>query len=337
LPRLSLIGLFLIAGLLLSIPVIRGASKTFSFVLAEQYPPPGEMIDAGGHRLHLNCTGKGSPVVLIEPGLGTDWISWQVVRQKVSQFTCVCVYDRAGYGWSDSGPFPRTSGQIAAELELLLKNSGIAGPYVLAAHSFGAYGARIYAARNSAQVAGLVLVDPSHEDEARLSPPPQEPAPVERPFGLRDLLQLVPPLGTDHIIRLWKGRAILPPELSDVPPDVQNRFVMGTPLSQRNAEISEMASLSESEAQAARARLPLNMPLRVLTSMKLESPRTHKEPVPDVSRVHIEVQARLAASSTNGKQIRAHASGHFIQLDEPELVVHAIQDVVGQPRRNRTN
>lgn len=139
------------------------------------------------------------------------------------------------------------------------------------------------------------------------------------------------------MIRLWKGRAILPPELSDVPLDVQNRFVIGTPLRQRDAEMSEMASLPESEAQASRASLPHDMPLRVLTSMKLESPRTHKEPVPDVSRVHIEVQARLAASSTNGKQIQAHASGHFIQLDEPELVVRAIQDVVEQSHRNRTN
>src|ERR1700730_15267044 len=125
--------------------LVRGGIGLASHQLESRYPPPAQMIRVDGHRLHLYCTGRGTPTVVIEPGMGTDWVSWRSVSLKLAEVTRVCVYDRAGYGWSDAGPRPRTAGRIATELHALLTNAEIGGPYILVAHSFGGYVTRIYA------------------------------------------------------------------------------------------------------------------------------------------------------------------------------------------------
>ena len=104
---------------------------------AKTYPPPGQLVDVGGHRLHINCTGTGSPTVIIEAGLG-DWLTgWAWVQPEVAKTTQVCTYDRAGYGWSDPYPLPRNAEQFAKELHTLLHEANIPGPYVLVGHSLG--------------------------------------------------------------------------------------------------------------------------------------------------------------------------------------------------------
>ena len=100
-------------------------------------PPPGKLVDIGGYQLHINCTGKGSPTVILEAGLGGDSRSWHEVQPEIAEFAQVCSYDRAGLGWSDPGPKPRTSQQIVKELHRLLAKADIQSPYVLVGHSFG--------------------------------------------------------------------------------------------------------------------------------------------------------------------------------------------------------
>src|SRR5271165_3618686 len=130
-------------------------------VLRNRYAAPGRMVslDAalGTHRLHLYCTGKGEPAIVIESGLGTDWVSWQLVTLDLAARNRVCVYDRAGYGWSEPGPRPRTALRLALELHSLLDRGGVPGPYVLVAHSFGSHVARLFAARFPGSLKGLVL------------------------------------------------------------------------------------------------------------------------------------------------------------------------------------
>ena len=137
-------------------------------------PPPGRLVDVGGHRLHIWCTGAGEPSVILETGLGGSTVGWGFVQPEVARFTRVCSYDRAGLGYSDPGPSPRTTRRIARELEQLLDRSGIAGPWVLVGASSGGFTARLFASERSERVAGLVLVDASHEDQAhdipRLAP-----------------------------------------------------------------------------------------------------------------------------------------------------------------------
>jgi pimeloyl-ACP methyl ester carboxylesterase len=145
------------------------------------YPPPGEMVDVGGHRLHINCAGQGSPTVVLDAGAGGMSAQWVRVQREVSGTTRVCAYDRAGMGWSEMGPDPRDAKQITGELHTLLSEAGIEGPYVLVGHSFGGMYVQTYAARYPDEVAGVALVDSSTDPdqfsqrpEARDSNEPQE-------------------------------------------------------------------------------------------------------------------------------------------------------------------
>src|SRR3954447_21057168 len=125
-------------------------------------PPPGRLFDIGGWRLHLNCTGEArtsQPAVILEAGAGDFSVDWSLVQPGVARFARVCSYDRAGSGWSELGPRPRTMTQIAYELHSLLGKAGERPPYVLVGHSFGGWLVRLYQLRYPADVAGVVLVD----------------------------------------------------------------------------------------------------------------------------------------------------------------------------------
>ncbi len=125
------------------------------------------LLDAGGHRLHLETFGRGAPTVVFDAGPSDGAARWGAVPALVAAFARVCVDDRAGLGRSEVGPLPRTSGRIVAELHAALARAGVAPPYVLVGHSFGGQNLRLYASRHPADVAGLVLVDASPPDLAR--------------------------------------------------------------------------------------------------------------------------------------------------------------------------
>jgi pimeloyl-ACP methyl ester carboxylesterase len=126
---------------------------------AAAYPMPGQLIDVGGHRLHLHCTGSGSPTVVLEPGGGAMSSNLGWVTPAVARDSRVCVYDRAGRGWSEPADTPQDGAQIAADLHTLLHRANVPGPYVLAGHSFGGLYVLTFAARYPDEVAGMVLVD----------------------------------------------------------------------------------------------------------------------------------------------------------------------------------
>lgn len=126
--------------------------------------PPGERVDIGGYRLNVHRLGQGEPAVILDTGLGVSSLLWARVLPLIGDFTTACTFDRAGYGDSDPGPshLPRTSSQIVKEVRLLLQKVEIAPPYVLVGHSFGAINMLYCALHYPDEVAGLVLVDPSH-------------------------------------------------------------------------------------------------------------------------------------------------------------------------------
>jgi pimeloyl-ACP methyl ester carboxylesterase len=126
---------------------------------ARAYPPPGQLIDVGGHRLHLSCTGSGSPTVVLEPGGGEMSSNLGWITPAVARDTRVCVYDRAGRGWSEPADTAQDGTQIATDLHTLLQRGHVPGPYVLADHSFGGLYVLTFAARYPGEVAGMVLVD----------------------------------------------------------------------------------------------------------------------------------------------------------------------------------
>lgn len=179
------------------------------FVSAEDrraYPPPGELIDVGDHRLHIVCMGEGSPTVVLDAlGDGTS-AHWGWVQPVVAETTRVCAYDRAGRGWSEAGPPPRDGRTIAQELHTLLANAGIEGQKVLVGHSFGGMIGRIYADLYPEEVAGMVLVDPGLPDlrsermpdealaQAEADMNLMKSAPWMARFGVFRLVGMPPPL-----------------------------------------------------------------------------------------------------------------------------------------------
>ncbi len=206
--------------------------------------PPGIRLDVGGHKLHIHCLGKGRPTVILDAGLGGSSKDWSRVQAELAQTTQTCVYDRAGYGWSDSGPLPRTSGRIAAELHTLLERAAILPPYILAGHSFGGYNMRLYASRYPQEMAGLVLVDTPNEGQMNSIFRGQ----IMREIDPQGLLQ-----------SLW------PDLLTDVAVDLEPlAYLLGLQGKTLRAILGELASFEKSGAELRTAPSQPDLPLVVI-------------------------------------------------------------------------
>ena len=171
---------------------------TFQSLASRRYlqgnSPPGILTNVGEHKLHLFCVGDGRPTVVFDTGLGLSLQTWRRVQPQIGELTRACSYDRAGYGWSDAGPEPRTSARIVSELSMLLENADVSSPYILVGHSFGGLNVRLFASTFPECVAGLVLVDGSHEGQLEVLP--------ELPAAIRFLTRLAPVLTRIGVPRL---------------------------------------------------------------------------------------------------------------------------------------
>lgn len=292
-----------------------------------RYPPPGKLIDIGGYRLHLNCSGQGMPTVIMDAGAGGNSLTWRLVQPEIARFTRVCTYDRAGLGWSDPGPLPRTSRQFVSELHALLTRAGIKGPYILAGHSLGGMNMRLYAALYPDEVAGMALVDSGHEDQSLLFPK------IKEPFELRVLNtpllhKSLSILGVNSLFRFWaQPDPRVSPEIQAMMTAVQSRT--------KNlfAAADENVSFHEDCAQLQAAPKSLGaMPLKVLAhevNPELTGiSEDQMDQAMEIERVWRELQIELSRRSRNGELIIASRSGHCIQIDRPELVIAAVRDVV---------
>jgi pimeloyl-ACP methyl ester carboxylesterase len=281
------------------------------------YPPPGQMLDVGGYRLHLHCVGTGSPTVVLDAGLGGMSLDWSLVQADLAITTRVCSYDRAGMGWSDPSPLPRTPENIARELHTLLTSAGIEGPYVLVGHSLAGKNVRLFAALYPDLVAGMVLVDARSEYvDARTSP-------AEAQSFLRSMAaqngayRIARALG---LIRLFGQGLFSPPTML-----AETRTAMALfgsdpqALATTNAEASERAT---DDAQLEAAPSLGDRPLVVLAS------ETNTTGLANWA----EAQQQLAGLSTQGRLIVPAGSGHYIHWDHPAVVIDAVTEVVGQVR-----
>jgi pimeloyl-ACP methyl ester carboxylesterase len=312
----------------------RGLAALGILILDRRYPPPGRMVSVGDHKLHLYCIGNGGPTVVIETGAGVNWGDWGLVVPKLAESTRVCVYDRAGYGWSEPGPEPRTALRAANELHELLTNAGISQPYVLVAHSFGGYIARVYAGRFGETLSGMVLVDTSHEDEPKPEPgrpvSSRPPAPMFSRAGFRNWF--LPEWGL--LMDRYKGESALSASSRSLPISFQRRLVVGHSSNAYEAVRHEVDSRPESEDETRAALFPKHVPLAVITAGHWTTPKDSSTPPPEVPAIHVELQSRLTRLSFCGKQIVAGSSGHMIQLDQPELIIDAVEEMIRHPRCN---
>lgn len=315
-----------VAGLVLLVPLGGLAFQTLTQQLdARRYPPPGEIIDIGGYSLHLHCQGSGSPTVVLDAGMGDNALHWVRVQPAVAALTRVCSYDRAGLGWSDPGPEPRTSGRIADELRTLLQRAGIDAPYVLVGHSYGAFDARIFAARHSDEIAGVVLVDAadpeywrSNEGRARAAAGADERRRqmwLAR-FGLARVYGTLLTWGVGPAPGAIRGF------LNRVPPEIGRAQVA---LWSRSVYYATVAAQWDSMAESAAAVLGADdlgdLPLIIVTAANNQT----------------SAQRGMAALSTRGSQIIAERSGHDVHVERPEIVIRSILSVVQQARAQAGN
>lgn len=311
-----------------------------------RFPAPGRLIDVGGFRLHVSCSGSGSPAVVFDAALAASSLSWSLVQPQVARVTTACSYDRAGLGWSDAGPLPRTAGRVADELHELLQRARVPPPYVLVGHSFGALVVRLFAARQRDLTAGLVLVDPAHPEEW-LDPGPHERQQIERGrrlcqhgataarlgiaravSALVDLGALAPArLLTRLVSRGSLARAdeeILAPLLK-LPPDLRRplrRFWTEPKFFQALGSHIGTICESASEARDAGTDALTDLPLTVIAATTSSDRRR---------RMH----EALSGRSSQGRLVAAHAGGHWVPLDEPEIVIEAIGEMVALIRSER--
>ena len=276
---------------------------------AKAYPPPGELVDVGGHRLHIHCTGTGSPTVVIEAGLG-DWsTSWGGdVQPEVAKTTRVCTYDRAGLGWSDAASLPSDAAQFSQELHTLLQNAGVPGPYVMVGHSLGGLIVRVFAHDYASEVAGVVLVDSMNPRQITQS--------------LSNRLALLSSVEA-ALARVGVARLVvkLPAIASSIPPGEEAYFPLFIRPGSFQAAGKEYKELPASRAQAAAVKSFGDLPLIVLTARRNDNPGWP------------EWQTELLQLSSNSQQLFAENSGHVIQDDEPEAAVAAILQMVQHVRQ----
>ena len=292
-----------------------------------RFPPPGRLVDVGGYRLHLRCEGQGSPTVVLESGSGMTSNEWALVQPEVAKFTRVCSYDRAGLGWSESGP-PADPVEV---LYSLLRNGAASGPYSIVGHSYGSGLARRFAYRLPDEVKGMVLTATSYPDEEMQQLSIDTNSRDTRFFETYawttrlGLLRITPERRLPEMLRVYFGllRQYLPPKIAqcEIAFLHQTRHVQSLII-----ERSHPTPKEEIEDIAACTRGFGDMPLVVLSEKWVYSSNAG-EKEKEEARLEAERQARLARLSTRGKKIDLDA-GHLIPLESPSAVVDAVRHVV---------
>ena len=287
---------------------------------AQAYPIPGQLIDVGGHQLHLNCTGTGSPTVVLEPGAGgiSSDLGW--IAPAVAHDTRVCVYDRAGRGWSDPADTPQDATQIATDLHTLLHRGNVPGPYVLAGHSFGGLYALTFAARYPAEVAGMVLVDSTAPAPA----PPATPTPAAaQNAGTGDVMDRVSTL-ISTTARLGLGRLLALTDSATLPPRSRDEARAHAATSRQiRSTINEYIQGGPSVAEAASLHDFTDKPLIVLTAGSGSSAGWSEK------------QNALAELSTNSAHLVIDGATHASMVSDQQhasATTQAIADVVSSVR-----
>ncbi len=304
---------------ILALAAVGGGYETVrEAVDANAHPMPGQLIDVGGHRLHLNCTGSGSPTVVLEPGAGEMSSNLGWITPAVARHTRVCAYDRAGRGWSEPADTPQDANQIATDLHTLLQRAHVPGPYVLAGHSFGGLYVLTFAARYPDEVAGMVLIDstaPASATKPRAASPGTP--------GSSDVLGRVSALVSTSA-RFGLGRLYGLLAAGSLPPQSQAEVDASTPTAGNlRSTIDEYVQANTSMEEAASLDDLADKPLAVLTAGS------------GSDAAHMASQKELATLSTNSVHRVIQGAAHEALVadeDAAASTTRAILDVVSSVR-----
>ncbi len=306
----------------------------------KRHPAPGKFVSLSTHKLHLLEMGSGDPTILLESGLMGTVLTWEPIQRELAKSTHVVSYDRAGLGWSECGPGPRTAEKIATELHDMLRHAEIPPPYILVGHSFGGLTTRVFAARYPKEVAGLLLVDPvvaggwsplSEENRKRV----EVGAKICRrsvwlsQSGVIRFVAFLLRMGAGRLanplIRLMSKEAPSTTGSSSSPlfwnlpaneREVAQVFWVQPKFSRTIA--SQLEQLPTSATQAANGKCG-SIPMVVISAGNAPASQ-------------VEEHRALAKASCEGKHLVATQSGHWIMVDQPQLVLTAIRDLLQSVR-----
>ena len=282
----------------------------------------------GSYRLHLYTKGNSGPTIVLDHSLGG--IEGYLLIDRLAELARVCIYDRAGYGWSDHSPHPRTSRHIARELDTLLTQADIKPPYILVGDSFGSYNARLYACLFPEKVAGIVLTDALHEKGM-----------LRMPLALQALKLMflsgfvisiaASTLGMVRILGALGVFELLKPELRQCPQNalawVKRSFyrpkhwlTMGR----------ELINLDTSARQVAAAHHPFTIPIASIKASSFFRPAfwTRLIPLNSANDLRDKMHLELRGLSSNYLEIEAGKSGHFVWIDQPDVIITAVRTVL---------
>jgi pimeloyl-ACP methyl ester carboxylesterase len=318
---------------LLTLPAATPAPK-----YGNLYLQPGRLVDVGGYRLNLYCIGHGSPTVVFDAGL-EDWApAWITIQPVIARTTRACTYDRAGNGLSDPGPMPRTTARIVTELHTLLRNAGEKGPFILVGHSFGGINVRHYADRYLSDVAGLVLDDASAEQLLHYMTPKDQRENDESIAQAQHYM-----VHCEHLAqRGFRGASAKDlhkcpgmffrglPAPKDFPPQLDSTLVYEAERAkQYAASASEFGNFTSSGMRALLREDSAygSIPLRILVAY-------HHDASPQFEAQWRTVHRQWLKLSSDSKYIAATESGHYIQFDQPQLVIQAIEEEIAIFRKH---
>jgi pimeloyl-ACP methyl ester carboxylesterase len=307
------------------------------------YAQPGQLVSVNGFRLNLYCMGSGSPTVVFDSGW-EDWApAWSKVQPEVAKWTRACSYDRAGTGFSEPGPMPRTSVHIAEELRTALHHAGIGGPYILVGHAFGGNNVRTFADLYMGEVVGLVLVEADPNDvEPEAMREEEHRGHVGVLSQLRDCRNAIAerkPLPAPQRTCAQQFFRGLPEAAWSTQLNAKLLEIAQTNVAMYDAYFSEMEQTASDETYLQRHRRSFgSRPIRVLTSGNHAVGHLERKPPDTPEHLKYEqettlAQARWLTLSSNSKQIFARNSSEYIQFDEPETVINAIREVYDQTKR----
>jgi pimeloyl-ACP methyl ester carboxylesterase len=302
---------------ILLLVALAGGYETVGRSTAPAVAMRGQLVDVGPYRLHLECMGAGRPTVVLEPGGGGSAASMGLIAPAVARDSRVCVYDRAGRGWSDPAASPPDGAQIATDLHRLLNRAHVPGPYVLAGHSFGGLYVRTYAAKYPEEVAGLVLIDSTAAKSTPVTP---------QKAGSYSILKHLSSLAATTS-RLGVGRLIADTGFSDLPPkyrdDARKTAATGKEM---GGFLDEFGVANRSEAEAGALRSLDAKPLIVLTASRGNSKGWMAD------------QNETVTLSTNSLHRVVSGATHASFVDDPDhaaAVTRAIHDVVVSVRTGK--
>ncbi|TYQ31699.1 alpha/beta fold hydrolase [Pseudanabaena sp. UWO310] len=302
--------------------------QAISSYLENRRSPIGQLIDVGGYRLHLYTLGASQPTIVLDHSLGG--VEGYLLIEELATIGRVCIYDRAGYGWSDHSPHPRTSEQIVQELDIMLTQAKIEPPYILIGDSFGSYNIRLYAHLFPHKVLGLIFTDGLHEI-GMLNMPFQLKA--LKLFFLSGFVMSIlgSALGIIRLLKTLRIFELIKPELQNFSEASRDRVKHSFCLPKHWITMSqEITSLDKSSEQVSVAKNVGVLPIVNIKSASFFKPTfwTRLIPLRGINKLRDKMHLELSKLSTDFLQIEASQSGHFVWVDQPDLLVTAVKMVI---------